>query len=97
MGLLQKLFGLVWPKYKRRQQMIAWLTLEGWEPKIMYRAKGYEYPSLICGKHYLQGDNLGVSDVKNAGYPFIAATWGIFSTADLNHLVVAVGWAKEKP
>jgi hypothetical protein len=30
--MLKKFLCLVWPKYRRNQQRIAWLILEGWEP-----------------------------------------------------------------
>lgn len=95
MKLLQKLIGLLWPKYKRRQQMIAWLTLEGWEPKVKYLSSTCQVKILVREKQVVRTDSNEIhAAVFDCPTPCIA--WAAYSLAELGHLSVMAEWANAR-
>lgn len=75
--MLRKFLCLVWPKYRRNQQRIAWLILEGWEPFGFEGWARTELYGLIRDKkcirpHSSHVDN--VYDVLGVGYDPVG--WG---------------------
>lgn len=82
---------------KKRQHAIAWLTLEGWEPKVDYRSQTgyYNKAILVRDKLFLEGDDTSAKDIRFVMGIVIAGSWDIFTTRQLLHFVVVANWMRE--
>lgn len=98
MNFFQKALCLLYPPYKKRQQMIAWLVLEGWEPKMIYASPDDQYHVIARDGCHIHWDSNRLYDERdiNPSSPIVPSGWGGFKNRTLKHFVFIATWAKEK-
>lgn len=79
-----------------RKRAIAWLALEGWEPKVSYRSQldHYNQNILVKENRFMEGDHVEIKDIRYIMGLITPGTWDVFTTRQLRHFVVVATYAQ---
>ena len=86
MGILQDIF---WRK--ERRQIEAWLILEGWEPKTIYRTRTNQEHVIVREGVYIRDHYIEPREIKYENAPVVNAMWKAFDIGELWHFAVVAG------
>jgi hypothetical protein len=86
MSTLHRILLAVWPPYRRRQEAIAWLILEGWEPGKLISGFANFMAVTKDGAYCTTYYNENEGRIKNALHPIAPCSWSSIGARDANRL-----------
>ena len=94
--MIHKILCLLVPGYRKRQQRISLLAMEGWSPRSIYLGDGYYRNILVRGGEYVHPRYTYTQLTDDIEGPVFDTTWDSVSNDDLGHFMIVVNWSKEK-